>query len=287
MILPDFILRSRVNQNWSYSGIDSIDWCKNKKHFESYPHKISYNYNSRGFRDAEWPNDLDKLKNAVWCVGDSFTVGLGSPIEHTWVYQVSKQLKKQTINVSMDGASNEWIARKVIQICETVSPKLIIIQWSYTNRREHKNLTLSDEARRIHCEKHAENNDIENTISCIESVIKKSTSNVIHSFIPNCGATVDVDRLWENIQGQDWPACPTNLVEFQQLEKFVVDELKTVIQEYDSIKNHFEWKILLNKINHVPEIVRLDLARDGHHYDLLTAQQFARDVSKLLCNVSI
>jgi len=240
MILPDFILRSRVNQNWSYSGIDSIDWCKNKKHFESYPHKISYNYNSRGFRDSEWPNDLDKLKHAVWCVGDSFTVGVGSPLEHTWVYQVSKQLEKRTINISMDGASNEWIARKVIQICETVSPELIIIQWSYTNRREHKNLTWSDEDRRIHHEKNAENDDIENTISCIESVIKKSTSNIIHSFIPWFAHNVDKPQL---------------LLRIKNLQ-----------------------------ITSIPEIIKQDTARDGHHYDILTAEKFSVDVRNLLAN---
>jgi hypothetical protein len=241
MILSDFVLLSRVNQTWSYSGIDSLEHCMDKKHFKSYPHEISYNYNSRGFRDTEWPDDLEKLKDAVWCVGDSFTVGIGSPIEHTWVCQVSKQLKKQTINVSMDGASNEWIARKVIQICETVSPKLIIIQWSYTNRREHKDLKLSDEARRIHCEKHAENNDIENTISCIESVVKKSTSNVIHSFIPDFAYNV-VDK-------------PQLRLKIKNLE-----------------------------ITSIPEIIKLDTARDGHHYDILTAEKFSADVRDLLAN---
>ena len=55
MILPDFILPSRQNQVWDESGLDSYAACLDKKHFKSYPHKVEYRYNSRGFRDTEWP----------------------------------------------------------------------------------------------------------------------------------------------------------------------------------------------------------------------------------------
>ena len=136
MILPDFILPSRINQHWEYSGIDSIEQCLNKKHFKSYPHKIEYRYNSRGFRDTEWPETLEKLKNSIWCVGDSFTVGIGSPVEHTWSYQVGQKLNTRTINISMDGASNNWIARKAQQIIDTIGPKFLVVHWSYISRRE-------------------------------------------------------------------------------------------------------------------------------------------------------
>jgi hypothetical protein len=238
MILPDFILPSRVNQHWLYSGLDSIECCFDKKHFNLYPHAVEYKYNSRGFRDQEWPTDINELKQAVWCVGDSFTVGLGSPVEHTWPYQVSKQLGRRTINVSMDGASNMWIARKVIEIIESVSPELIIIQWSYTNRRENTNTDWTDEKRMIHLEKTQTQGDIENTMMCIESVIVKGTKKIVHSFIPHFSHTVD--RL-----------------ELQ-------DKINTL-------------PILL-----IPEIVRLDIARDGNHYDLITAEKFSTDVRDLL-----
>ena len=87
MILPDFILHSRVDARWDYSGSDSPGpWNVNKKYFKNYPYPIEYVYNSRGFRDAEWPESVDELRNAIWCIGDSFTVGLGSPLAHTWPY---------------------------------------------------------------------------------------------------------------------------------------------------------------------------------------------------------
>jgi hypothetical protein len=242
MILPDFILPSRVNQEWEYSGMDSAEYCMDKKHFDSYLHRVNYKYNSRGFRDEEWPTDINELKQAVWCVGDSFTVGIGSPLEHTWPYQVGKQLGRRIINISMDGASNEWIARKVLRICETVSPELIIVQWSYTHRREHKHILLSDEDRRIHNCKEESQQDIDNTICCIKAVAEKSTSIIIHSFIPYFAHATD--RL-------------------QLLSK---------------IKNL--------PILSIPEIVRLDIARDGHHYDIRTAEKFSIAVSNLLTNRS-
>ena len=73
MILPDLILTSRQNQVWAESGIDSLKNCVNKQHFKSYPHPVEYQYNSRGFRDDTWPSNLEE---SIWCIGDSFTVGI-------------------------------------------------------------------------------------------------------------------------------------------------------------------------------------------------------------------
>jgi predicted RNA-binding protein with EMAP domain len=49
----------------------------------------------------------------------------------------------------MDGASNKWIARKVIEILKIIKPKLIVIQWSYIHRDELNDSILSDEDRRM------------------------------------------------------------------------------------------------------------------------------------------
>ena len=44
------------------SGSDSPEECLSKDHFLNYTKDISYNYNSRGFRDNEWPDE--KVVNA-------------------------------------------------------------------------------------------------------------------------------------------------------------------------------------------------------------------------------
>jgi hypothetical protein len=129
--------------------LDHINECLDKDHFLSYPHKITYCYNSRGFRDQEWPVSESELKNAIWCVGDSFTVGLGSPLLHTWPSRLAELSNRRTINVSMDGASNEWIARTAQSIVNSICPMHMVIMWSYTHRRELNDVTLNVENRRL------------------------------------------------------------------------------------------------------------------------------------------
>ena len=234
VILPEFVLSSRVDQHWNYSGIDSIQQCFDIEHFKTYPHKISYDYNSRGFRDEEWPDDLS---NAIWCFGDSFTVGIGCPREHTWTYLLKKQTNRPTINVSMDGASNQWIARKCLAIIQEINPKTIVIQWSYTHRRESNNITLSDEDRRLPNIKTTVADDIKDTIDCIGRLEKAKTGRVIHSFIP----------------------------------EFIDQENKKL----------FNLALSRSAEQLIPEFAILDLARDGRHYDIKTAQQFVNAVVQL------
>ena len=282
MILPDFVLPSRANQTWSYSGMDSVESCLDKKHFKSYPHDITYRYNSRGFRDVEWPNNLEELKQSIWCVGDSFTVGLGSPLEHTWVYQVGQQLKSRTINVSMDGASNQWIARKVLDIVKYVAPNLIIIQWSYIHRAEIDNSTLNDEERRLPFDNNCYN-DIDLGYKFVDLVQQvegaKQNTKVIHSFIPEFGIENTVFDIWSQLAGPKWPPCPKTLNEFNSLNSDIVNELVNFFKRYDIFKIYHS---LYHNIEYLPEIKRLDLARDGHHYDKLTAQQFAISIRELV-----
>ncbi len=136
MILPDFILPTRVNQCWDQSGIDSYEHCQDKNHYVNFPWPVIYNYNSRGYRDSEWPLTLTELQKSIWCLGDSFTVGIGSPYEHIWPAVLQKTSGVRCINVSMDGASNQWIARKAQRILDIVAPQVLVIHWSYISRRE-------------------------------------------------------------------------------------------------------------------------------------------------------
>jgi len=140
-ILDSTRIISRANENSLFSGLDSIEAIpifdfRKKEHFKNYPHKIEYQYNSRGFRDQEWPTFLDALQNSIWCVGDSFTAGVGVPFLHTWPQILQQIANLRTINVSLDGASNNWIARHARAIINEIKPKNLIVQWSYSHRRE-------------------------------------------------------------------------------------------------------------------------------------------------------
>lgn len=180
MILPNFKLVLFANRHAKYTGIDSYEKCLNKEHFLNYPYEVDYLYNSRGFRGPEWPSDLN---NICWCIGDSFTSGVGSPYQHTWPYVLSSKSNIPTINISLDGSSNMWISRKTIELLE-IQPKYIIIQWSYVHRRESDNEN-SDEQRTIWHSNDTTDEDIKNNIDCINLVeANKKNTTVIHTFIP-------------------------------------------------------------------------------------------------------
>jgi hypothetical protein len=299
MILPDLLLPSRVNQRWTESGLDSYDKCLDKNHFLSYPHQITYEYNSRGFRDQEWPDTIDELKNSVWCIGDSFTVGLGSPVEHTWPYIVGKQLNRRVINVSMDGASNEWIARRATDIYNEVTPTNMIVMWSYFHRRESSDENLTDEQRRQYTNKLPDDidatvasiidatSDFDNFLDCVNKVSQLDV-DCIHFFIPYEFQAQQLLSLWDEIKGVDWPDFPpVTIEEYNQLPDFIINEISSIHKSAErNLKQLFDatnlasseqLKVMLNY--HKKAVPRLDLARDGHHFDLLTSQWVADRVA--------
>lgn len=285
-ILPDLILPSRVNQCWTESGLDSLSDCLDKTHFASYPHPVEYNYNSRGFRDAEWPNDLSELKNAIWVIGDSFTVGVGSPVNHTWPYAVAQELNKRVINVSMDGASNEWIARRAVDVYHAVQPSNMIIMWSYFHRRESTDTTKSDEARR---QKNSDSRtddpcvDIDNFHECLDKVTLLP-ADCIHFVIPRAGYEYNLSDLWNHIKGNSWPdQVPLTEEEYQQLPQWIIDEIRTVHRCNDRFMKIYRLAKMQQRTDghcYCGPVPQLDTARDGHHFDILSSQWVATAVAR-------
>ena len=293
MILPDLVLSSRQNQIWSESGMDSLELCKNKRHFKSYPHQVEYRYNSRGFRDVEWPNNIDELKNAIWCVGDSFTIGLGAPVEHTWPCILQKRLGIKTINVSMDGASNTWISRKSKDILQIINPKTLIIHWSYLNRRE-----ISDDEI---WNKHADES------------IQEVYGMICEPNWPTCNTMQEFKNLPTHIQEKILPLWSkpyytdeerrrTDMEssleqDLQNLVVCITDTIKnnknsrivhSFIPEFAQHKKSADLQMILDQISADLDIEvikyfsKLDLDRDYHHYDVITANYFVDQLIELL-----
>jgi len=243
MILPNLILPTLANQRYDSFSNDSIDTAVHKSHFSNFPYDIEYQYNSRGFRGPEWPSELN---NVVWCVGDSFTSGVGSPYNHTWPHLLSDALSVPAINVSLDGGSNMWISRKILDILET-TPKCIVVQWSYAHRRESP-MGDSDMSRRLYSVESrrlfvrfgdTEPNstteyDIQNNVDCINLVeANKGETTIIHTFVP-----------------------------------------KNVPRNYRA-----GFKDLINQMNlNVVWFDQIDYARDYHHYDILTSTSLVEKI---------
>ena len=183
-MLESIKLDIAANLTCKFSGLDSYEFCRNKNHFLQYPHTVNYKFNSRGFRDEEWP--IENLENAIWCFGDSFTTGLGSPYEHIWTQVLQKKTNRRTINVSMDGASNSWITRKVLSVFREIKPKDVVIMWSYFHRREIDSKTLSDVQRRLKVRGlETIEDDLLNFEWCFNAVENnKGKTNVIYLTVP-------------------------------------------------------------------------------------------------------
>jgi hypothetical protein len=288
MILPDVVLPGRVNQNCSYSGIDSFESCLDKKHFESYPHAVTYQYNSRGFRDAEWPGSLEELQNSIWCIGDSFTVGIGSPLSHTWPSILQEQYQCRTINVSMDGASNNWIARHSAKILATINPKILIIHWSYLHRRE--GLTALNSTSKKSFLMHYEN---------VKDPSWPSLTQIKQfSLLP-----VHVQNELLNSHDTSW----RNELSDEELKLWHIDselhnDIANTIDCIDLVDQHCVNTCVIHsfipgfmpvgqaefyqriKTPHsmIPEMPCLDLSRDGHHYDIKTSQSFVEQILQQL-----
>lgn len=279
MILPDLKLPSRIGQRWKYSGIDCAEHCLDKQHFAKYPYAIEYEYNSRGFRDAEWPQSLTDLKNCIWCVGDSFTVGIGSALSHTWPLRLSQHTGRRVINVSLDGASNEWIADTAVQIANAVQPQRMVIMWSYTHRRQRPNTALDAEQRRTESITATDAENWQNWTHCWQQV-RHSAATTVHLAVPHFHpGQVRMHRAWRDIRGSSWPQRPPeSLAGMQALPDYVLQELKSVHGCHDAMLAWLEFRDRLAAEYQVTVVENLDWARDGHHFDIITADWTAQQV---------
>jgi hypothetical protein len=266
ILLPELYLPTRVNQHWHESGIDSFELCLDREHYLSFPHKVEYHYNSRGFRDCEWPNDLSQV---IWCVGDSFTVGIGSPLEHTWPCILQQRTGRRTINVSLDGASNNWIARTAGAILSKFPTASMVVHWSFLHRRE---------------------SDLE---LILERKFRNFYNNVRDTSWPQCGSLKDFDKLPNHIKleiTQDHPGWPMVVYGDDSLthhtrstdEQDIANTQQCMAQLADhvihtSIPNWAPPGHELNFSNVIPT-TQLDHARDKFHYDILTSTAVVNNV---------
>ena len=283
MILHDVQLPNRSNDYCLYQGSDTLEVSSDHEHFLCYPHAINYRYNSRGFRDTEWPDSLHELKNAIWCVGDSFTVGLGSAYEHIWPQVLQKIINQRTINVSMDGASNNWIARQAGKILNELSPKTMVIHWSYIHRREVDLNQALDKKWKIFY------NDIRG------SDWPDCDRSHYHSLPLDIRNEIDqIHGGWNDfISDEDRRVLAVSCSDQEDIRNTVdcvalVESYKSTCKIIHSFIPQFVPMRLKGTIESqvpglvIPETVLLDLARDGHHYDVLTSNWLVDQIQRLL-----
>jgi len=258
ILLPELYLPSRDNAHWYESGIDSLEYCYDREHFLSFPYKVEYCFNSRGFRDAEWPNDFS---NVIWCLGDSFTTGIGSPIEHTWPYVLQCSTGRRTINVSLDGASNNWIARTGVAILKQFPAADMVVQWSFLHRRE---LELEP---------------------ILESKFRDFYNVVRDLTWPDCNSLKDFEKLPEHIKTEilnvhNWRSIVYGDETINHHIQSTVDEdIINTQQCIAQLPTHVVHTAIPNwaprgtnlNCNNIILTQQFDFARDKFHYDIQTS----------------
>jgi hypothetical protein len=111
----------------------------------------SYRFNSLGFRSEEFDPDAP-LK--LFVCGCSQTFGVGVDVEESWSFLFRKRLAEQRglpessvnlMNFSQGGASNDYIARTLIEQSSLVQPDAIVAGFTHMSRFE-----ILDETMAVH-----------------------------------------------------------------------------------------------------------------------------------------
>lgn len=172
-----------INFNSNTLGLDSKEHCFSKQHYNTFPHEVSYQFNSLGYRDRSV--DL-YVKDPIIAIGDSFTLGLGLPYELTYPAQLEKRIGHQVLNFSLNGASNDWIARKLGLILNHFAPRAIIIHYTFSHRREANESTWFDDERTLCKAVHTVEENYLNW-QMNDNLIKQLVKDMpaVYSFIPD------------------------------------------------------------------------------------------------------
>lgn len=261
-----------------------MEHCLDRRWFWQYPYSIDYCYNSRGFRDTEWPGSIQELKSCIWCLGDSFTLGIGQPWSHTWPQRLQHKTKKRIINVSLDGASNDWLCRTARQIYDVVQPDMMIIMWSFDSRREHQDQSLSDEQRRSkgQCIDPANNAiHFRNLLEWLSDQTQQT--NMLWYLIPGAAGSskTQIRDFWLSLAGNDWPSAPYALRDLQALPDSLLRTMRAVDGSYELIESLLKaleiWTDLVDQYDLI-QVPSLDIARDGYHFDIKTSDWVVNDI---------
>lgn len=162
-----------------FLGLDSIGHCLNQHHFNNYKDSVTYRFNELGFRDCPV---ADYQGNEILAIGDSFTLGLGVNVEQTWPKIFEKLLRYPVRNFSLNGASNDWMARKTNQLLEYFTPRAIVVHYSFSHRRERPFADWHDDER-TECDPiYTEQQNLDNWKKNY-TVFENLNIPVIHSFI--------------------------------------------------------------------------------------------------------
>ena len=197
LLLKSIIIPFYVNVQCNELGHDSKEHCFDSTHYKKFG-PVSYQFNELGYRTC---STSQFTGNEILAIGDSFTLGLGVNIGQRWTEYLESNINYPVLNFSLNGASNDWIARRTKELLEHFTPRAVILHYSFSHRREHHDITWHDNERTL-CDPGP--TDAENFDNWRENFNKINQCcgdiPVVHSFIPNWHTTaVDYHKYGNNI----------------------------------------------------------------------------------------
>lgn len=128
-----------ANQSLDWLPMDTKDlYESNLKHryqdlvkYEWINKKITYTFNSEGFRCDEFTNDPSFIT-----LGCSNTVGIGLPIECTWPHIISEKIGLKCFNLGIGGSSSDTAFRLGYHYINKIKPKIVFFLRPYGPRLE-------------------------------------------------------------------------------------------------------------------------------------------------------
>lgn len=253
-----------ANYTAKTSGIDRPNSVYvSVKEWHNYPvQNFNYEFNSWGFRGPDYDQYVGKKVNI--CLGDSFTVNVGGPIEHSWCSQLAEHFDIPTLNLGMDGAGNDAIRLVYGRACEIFDVQNCFVMYSYLHRRlENNNFVqgiMADDSENFD---YFEENIIqdavytfipswcwnENELDYLQNKHKKNLYNLLDS--ESLAYTMISKKLYNTYKGSDW-------VSYNEFTK----GLTNTVMEHDEF-----FRFIKEKYGHIN--------RDGHHLNQLANQVVA------------
>jgi hypothetical protein len=115
------------NQDWYLKNTQKPELQQRLDELGFLDKKIEYQYNSHGFRTAEFDRQFD-----VVCFGCSFTMGTGIHAQDTWPEQLASLTGLQVANLGHAGSSNDTVFRFADHYLKFLKPKYAV--WLQTDR---------------------------------------------------------------------------------------------------------------------------------------------------------
>ena len=248
MIINDLeYFKRSANYTSNTSGMDHPDRSeRTTKEWHAYPvQDFDYKFNSWGFRGPEYTEYMGKPVNI--CLGDSFTVNVGGPIEHSWCSQLALNFDIPTLNLGMDGAGNDAIRLVYDRACKIFDVQNTFVMYSYLHRR------LQD--RTFHSQVLDENKNFQyflqhRIIGVYESTIpywnytqneKEFLNNNRLFFFGSIKdrKTFTDPKKYNNLKGADWPSYEKYVAGAEvNLEQFTESDLYCSNQKFKNRDGH-------------------------------------------------